>query len=76
MKLINSIMEFYPEKLTALPPDLFSSLMRSIAFGAEHVSTDISRLAFEAIASLADQQIKTGLPGDGLGQALDQVPQI
>jgi hypothetical protein len=55
MKLINNIMELYPDKLIHLPPNLFSSLMESIVFGLDHASFDISRLAFDAVAALGEQ---------------------
>lgn len=57
MKLINNIMECYPERLLYLSPPLFTSLIESILYGMEHPSYEISRLGFDAVASLAEQHV-------------------
>lgn len=80
MKLVNNIMELYPERITnSLPDALFTSLMQSIAFGLEHEDTQISRLAFDAVAALGKEERKNainvggggGTDGAPLARALD-----
>jgi len=52
-KLSVFMVEIYPEKLRHLPPELFQSLMRSLQFGIDHVSSEVSKLTFEALSGLA-----------------------
>ena len=55
MQLISTIMEFHAEKVAMLPPNLFTSLMKSVEFGLEHTLSSVCKMAFEAVDSLAEQ---------------------
>jgi hypothetical protein len=59
MKLVNNIIEYYPEKLMYLPQDLFLSLMKSIEFGLDNPSFDVVALALETIKELGDFYLKS-----------------
>jgi hypothetical protein len=70
MKLVNNLMELYPENITSLPESLFTPLMQSIVFGLEHEDMDIARLAFDAVTALAREERKQPRAEAPLARAL------
>ncbi|ORY03726.1 hypothetical protein K493DRAFT_311626 [Basidiobolus meristosporus CBS 931.73] len=53
VELIAQLIDRYHDRLVNLPSDLFVSLMQSLEYALRHPIYDISRLAFQSIASLA-----------------------
>ncbi|KAI9271756.1 armadillo-type protein [Phascolomyces articulosus] len=53
IRLISNLIEFFPDKLAALPQDLFNNLMASLEFGVGHDIADVNVLALQAVAPLA-----------------------
>ncbi|KAI8147321.1 armadillo-type protein [Fennellomyces sp. T-0311] len=53
IKLISNLIEFFPDKLAALPVELFNNLMASLEFGVGHDISEVSILALQAVAPLA-----------------------
>ncbi|KAG2212895.1 hypothetical protein INT45_007411 [Circinella minor] len=53
IKLISNLIEFFPDKLAALPQELFNNLMASLEFGVGHDIADVNILALQAVAPLA-----------------------
>ncbi|KAH8550240.1 armadillo-type protein [Umbelopsis sp. PMI_123] len=53
IKLISNLIEFFPDKLNAIPAGLFNNLMTSLEYGIGHDITDVNILSFQAIAPLA-----------------------
>ena len=55
------MVETYPEKLCALPFDLFNSLLESLLFGMSHSDPLVSKSSLQGLASLAREHLKTGV---------------
>ena len=58
--LTGFMVETYPERLCALPFDLFNSLLDSLLFGMSHSDPLVSKSSLLGLASLAKEQLKTG----------------
>lgn len=57
--LVGFMVETYPEKLCALPFDLFNSLLESLLFGMSHADPLVSKSSLQGLASLAREHLKT-----------------
>ena len=57
--LVGFMVETYPEKLCALPFDLFNSLLESLLFGMSHSDPLVSKSSLHGLASLAKEHLKT-----------------
>lgn len=57
--LVGFMVETYPEKLCALPFDLFNSLLDSLLFGMSHSDALVSKNSLQGLASLAREHLKT-----------------
>ena len=53
------MVETYPEKLCALPFDLFNSLLESLLFGMSHSDPLVSKSSLQGIAALAREHLKS-----------------
>lgn len=56
--LVGFMVETYPEKLCALPFDLFNSLLESLLFGMSHSNSQVSKCSLQGLASLAKEHLK------------------
>lgn len=52
-KLTTYVCEMYPEKMSALPDELFKSLMASLEVGLTNYGADVTKMSLEALSSLA-----------------------
>ncbi|KAL7538850.1 hypothetical protein ACHAXR_011286 [Thalassiosira sp. AJA248-18] len=59
--LVGFMVETYPERLCALPFDLFNSLLDSLLFGMSHSDPLVSKSSLQGLASLAKEHLKTGV---------------
>ncbi|XP_078736435.1 exportin-4 [Lampetra fluviatilis] len=57
-KLITFICELFPEKIAALPEELFKSFMLSLELGITAFSSDVAQLCLEALSPLVEQCVK------------------
>jgi len=57
--LVGFMVETYPEKLCALPFDLFNSLLDSLLFGMSHSDPLVSKSSLQGLASLAREHLNT-----------------
>jgi hypothetical protein len=57
--LVGFMMETYPEKLCALPFDLFNSLLESLLFGMSHSDPLVAKSSLHGLASLAREHLRT-----------------
>ncbi|KAL9179867.1 hypothetical protein ACHAXT_007837 [Thalassiosira profunda] len=57
--LVGFMVETYPEKLCALPFDLFNALLDSLLFGMSHSDPFVAKSSLQGLASLAKEHIKT-----------------
>lgn len=57
--LVGFMMETYPEKLCALPFDLFNSLLESLLFGMSHADPLVAKSSLHGLASLAREHLRT-----------------
>jgi hypothetical protein len=51
--LISDLLEFFPEKLSQLPPELLASLLKTLTFGIENTFTEVAEATYAAIIALA-----------------------
>lgn len=51
--LTSDLLEFFPEKLAQLPPELFASLLRTLTFGIESALPEVAETTYAAITALA-----------------------
>merc|ERR1711862_360336 len=57
--LVGFMVETYPEKLCALPFDLFNALLDSLLFGMSHADPLVSKNSLRGISSLCKEHLKT-----------------
>jgi len=56
--LLGFMMDTYPEKVGALPYDLFKGLLDSMLFGMSHTDSFVSKSSLQGIAALSREQIE------------------
>jgi hypothetical protein len=71
-ELVGFMMDTYPEKVCALPFELFDSLLESLLFGVSHQDAHVSKCCLHGLASIAREHLNTGV----LMSHLDQHPDI
>ena len=72
--LLAHMLEAYPAKVAALPPDMFTSLMGTLEFGLKHEDVEVageSLSAAGAIGSFQHHSLVDGRPGLGVHNAPD-----
>lgn len=57
--LVGFMMDTYPSKLCALPPDLFHSIMQSILYGMKHHDSSIAKYSLSGMAALFKEHLQT-----------------
>jgi len=57
--LVGFMMDTYPEKVGALPFDLFRGLLDSLLFGMSHTDSFVSKSSLQGISSLAREHIES-----------------
>ena len=66
--LLAHMLEAYPGKVAALPPDLFNTLMGTLDFGLKHADAETSRESLSALAAMASFHHSSTIAGQpGLG---------
>jgi hypothetical protein len=54
--LLAHMLEAYPGKVAALPPDLFSTLMGTLEFGLKHANSEVARESLAALGAMGQYQ--------------------
>ncbi|TPX65919.1 hypothetical protein SpCBS45565_g04813 [Spizellomyces sp. 'palustris'] len=79
ISLVSNLVRYFPDKLSCLPSELLSSLVRSLEFGMHNAISEVARSAFEAVTALAlfgwDEQANSGISPEFLHPYLDRLLQ-
>ncbi|OZJ05689.1 hypothetical protein BZG36_01439 [Bifiguratus adelaidae] len=74
IRLISNLVEFFPDSLIQIPPELFAKIMESLAFGLSHDIADLARSALQAVTQLAlfahNEHLKSGTEFQSLTESL------
>lgn len=70
--LVGFMMDTYPEKVCALPHELFDALLESLLFGMSHMDSFVSKSSLRGITGITREHLKTNC----LAQHLSQHPDI
>ena len=66
--LLAHMLEAYPAKVAALPPDMFNSLMGTLEFGLKHADVEVARESLAAAGAMGSFQHHASVDGrPGLG---------
>ena len=66
--LLAHMLEAYPAKVAALPPDMFNSLMGTLEFGLKHADVEVARESLAAAGAMGSFQHHASVDGRaGLG---------
>ena len=57
--LVGFMMETYPEKVCALPFELFDSLLQSLLYGMSHHDANVAVVSLQGLGSISREQLKT-----------------
>ena len=69
--LVGFMMDTYPDKVCALPYELFDALLESLLFGMSHLDPFVARSSLRGIASLAKEHLKINALAPHLSQHPD-----
>lgn len=58
-ELVGFMMDTYPDKICALPYNLFEPLTESLLFGMSHQNSDVGRASLQGLASIAREHISS-----------------
>ena len=58
-ELVFYMMDTYPEKVSALPYDLFNAMIESILFGMRYHDTHVAKCSLHALASIPKEHLQT-----------------
>eukprot|EP00977_Amphora_coffeiformis_P009278 scaffold2103_cov185-Amphora_coffeaeformis.AAC.23 len=70
--LVGFMMETYPDKVCALPFELFDSLLQSLVYGMSHHDANVAKVSLQGLASIAREHLKAQV----LQQHLTVKPQL
>jgi hypothetical protein len=71
-ELVGFMVDTYPEKVCALPLELFDSLLESLLFGMSHYDATVAKHSLQGIASITREHLSSGV----LQSHLDRSPEI
>ena len=71
--LVGFMMDTYPEKVCALPYDLFNALLDSMLFGMSHSDTFVSKSSLRGLSGVAREHLKSQALSGHLAQNADIV---
>ena len=57
--LVGFMMETYPDKVCALPFELFDSLLQSLLYGMSHHDANVAKVSLQGLGSIAREHLKT-----------------
>jgi hypothetical protein len=60
-ELVGFMVDTYPEKLCALPYDLFNSLLESLMFGMSHHDAVVAKQSIQGISSIFREHLSSGV---------------
>jgi hypothetical protein len=59
--LVSFMLDTYPEKVCALPYDLFDSLLQSILYGISHHDANVAKVSLQGLSSISREHLRNGV---------------